>query len=159
MNTVTTGAWSQADHQRLVELAGTMKPAEIARELGRTESAVRNRARVHGISIAITYLNRRRWTYDETAYLFNNHQRLTIQRMADKLGRTHTSVSQKCRELELDCKIYGYKNHRTKYSAEDVDLCRELFAGGIPRRQIAEKLEVPYNRVCDWVSNHGRTMG
>lgn len=156
---ITTGAWSAEDHQRLVFLAGTMRPDEIARLLGRTESAVRNRARVHGISVATVYLNRRPWTYDETAYLFKNYQRMTIQRMADKLGRTYTSVGQKCRELELDCKIYGYKNHKTKYSTEDVELCRALFAEGLTRSQIAEKIEVPYQRVCEWVNGSGRRAG
>ena len=151
-------SWSDAEHQRLIELAGTMKPAEIAQRLGRTESAVRNRARVHGISIATTHPHKR-WTYDETAYLFLNYERLTIQQMAAKLGRSYESVSQKCRELDLDCKTYSYKNHNTKYSAEDVELCRELFAGGMQRSLIAEKLEIPYNRVCDWVTGKGRIKG
>lgn len=151
-------SWSAAEHQRLVELAGTMKPAEIARELNRSESAVRNRAKLHGISTASTHPHKR-WTYDETAYLFTNYERLTIQQMAAKLGRSYESVSQKCRDLDLDCKIYGYKNHNTKYSAEDVELCRELFAGGMPRSLIAEKLEIPYQRVCDWVTGKGRTIG
>lgn len=151
-------SWSAAEHQRLVELAGTMKPAEIAQQLGRTESAVRNRAKLHGISVVTTHPYKR-WTYDETACLFLNYERLTIPRMAEKLGRTRESVSQKCRDLDLDCKIYGYKNHNTKYSAEDVELCRELHSGGMPRSLIAAKLEIPYNRVCDWVTNHGRTRG
>lgn len=151
-------SWSAAEHQRLVELAGTMKPAEIARELNRSESAVRNRAKLHGISTASTHPHKR-WTYDETAYLFKNYERLTIQQMAAKLGRSYESVSQKCRDLDLDCKIYGYKNHNTKYSVEDVELCRELHSGGMPRSLIAAKLEIPYNRVCDWVTSKGRTRG
>lgn len=155
----TTGAWSAEDHQRLTVLAGTMRPDEIARLLGRTESSIRNRARVHGISVATVCLNRRPWTYDETAYLFKTYQRLTIQRMADKLGRTYHSVKQKCRELELDCRIYGYKNHSTKYSAEDVELCRALFAEGLTRQEIAEKIDVPYPRVCAWVNGNARRAG
>lgn len=148
-------SWTAAEHQRLVELAGTMKPAEIAKELNRSYSAVRNRARVNGISLASSHPHKR-WTYDETAYLFLNYERLTIPRMAEKLGRSFESVSQKCRDLDLDCKIYGYKNHNTKYSDEDVQLCRALYAEGMALSLIAEKLELPYNRVWDWVNGKGR---
>lgn len=152
------GKWSEADHQRLVELAGTMTPAEIGVELGRTESAIRNRAKLFGISIATVIKDRRVWTYDEQAFLFKNHKRLTIGKMAAKLKRTYNSVKEKCRDLGLDCKMYGYKNHKTVYSAEDVELSRALFDEGLSRRVIAEKLEVPYARVCAWVNMQERVI-
>lgn len=154
---VVVGRWSDEDHQRLTELAGTMKPDEIAAQLGRTEHAIRNRARVFGISIALGN-GRQPWTTKEVDYLYQHYQRLTVPAMAKHLGRTRHSVAQKCRDLDLDCKIYGYKNHKTVYSSESVAMCRELFAAGLTRRQIADKLDVPYQRVCMWVLNRERTV-
>lgn len=149
------GAWSKEDHQRLVELAGTMPPAAIAKELGRTEDAIRARCKQKGISTA-TIQTHRRWSYEEEKYLRENHQRLTIRQMAQHLGRSYDSTACKCYAMNLDCRLYANKNHHTVYSFEDVELCRDLFDEGLTIRQISEKMEVPYQRVCEWVNMRSR---
>lgn len=151
-------AWSEAEDLRLIELAGTMKPGEIAALIGRSEAAVRNRARFHGISVATTYVNRQSWSNEETDFVIDNYQTMTIQQMADKLGRTHTSVHERGRYIGLDMKNYGPKNKKTIYSFEDVQLCRALFKEGLSRQVIAEKMEVPYRCVCLWVAGRGRNV-
>lgn len=152
------GAWSPEDHQRLVELAGTMHPAQIGKELGRTEAAIRSRCKLKDISLATTHPNKR-WSHEEVKYLRENHKRLTIRQMAKHLGRSYYSTNQKCGALGLDCRLYGDKNHMTIYSSDDVELCRQLHDEGLSRREIADKMDIPYQRVCDFVDyayrNHG----
>jgi hypothetical protein len=46
-------AWTPEDVARLRELAGKVPPAEIARELGRTEKAVGWRASALGLSLQV----------------------------------------------------------------------------------------------------------
>lgn len=152
------GAWSPEDHARLLSLAGTMHPAEIAKVLGRTESAIRNRSKSHGFSLATTH-PRQLWTHDEERYLKQNHQRLTILQMAKSLGRSYSSTAQKCERLGLDCRIFGEKNHQTIYCAEDVELSRALFEEGLTRKEIAEKMEIPYQSICNFISFAYRKRG
>ncbi len=156
MQNIKRGPWSDEEHQRLVKLAGTMKPEQIAVELGRTWSAVRNRARVCGISVSTSEKKRRNWTQEEEQFLIANNDTMTIKQMAEALDRSYFSVHERGRRLKLDMRSYGEKNHLTSYSNDDVRLCRELFKEGLSRQVIAEKMEVPYACVCAWVNGRRR---
>lgn len=52
---------------------------------------------------------------------------------------------------------YGERHHKTRYSDEEVELCRELYEAGMPPKVIAWKLELPLNTVYDWVYCRTRT--
>ena len=148
------GAWSKEDHQRLVELAGTIPPAEIAATLGRSLSAIKNRARIYNLSLAIVLFHKP-WTTKEIRFLRKSAGVLTLGEVAAELNRTYASVKLKAAALGLDYKRYGERNC-TRYSGEDVELCRQLHDEGLSRSEIAEKMEVPYQRVCEWVSMRSR---
>lgn len=152
------GKWTEEENAVLTALAGTIPAAEIAAILGRTESAVRNRCKVRGLSVSTTG-PRRYWSEEEEEFLISNHKRLTIIQMSEHLGRTYDSTAQKCQAMGLDSPYEGDKNHSTRYSTDDVRLCRALFAEGLSRRVISEKMEIPYQRVCDIVGNVSRKNG
>lgn len=147
--------WSPEDHARLVELAGKLTPAEIGALLGRTATAIRSRAKLYDLKTGTVHPNRR-WKAEEEKFLRDNHKRLTIGQMANALGRSHASVNMKTHAMGLDCRLTGDKNHATVYAADDVELSRALFDAGLTRKQIAEKLEVPYERVVAWISFSSR---
>lgn len=151
--------WTDEENQILYDLAGKVSVEVIAIRTKRTESAVRNRARVLGISIATIYTDRRSWTDEETNYLLDHYQEMSMGQIGKHLKRSRSSVHERGRYLGLDMRLYGKKNHMTVNSEEDVELCRALFREGLSRRLIAEKMEVSYRCVCQYVSGRGRVRG
>ena len=65
---------------------------------------------------------KKKWSNEETTFLFNNFDSMFIREMAEYLGRTHMSVREKCRRLGL------YREHITyiPWSPEEDDLLFNL---------------------------------
>lgn len=54
---------------------------------------------------------------------------------------------------------YGERHHKARHSDEDVALCRELYAEGVPPKVIAEKMEVSLHTLYDWLYLRTRVGG
>nr|DAM52178.1 MAG TPA: transcriptional regulator [Caudoviricetes sp.] len=140
--------WTTEDMDRLRELARLYPARQVAAMMGRSFSSVRTRMQRAGIK-PVRQQNWVEWSFEEMAFLEANHQTMTPAEMAVALNRTEASIKKKCWAI-------GLPLLRKKYSDEDVSLCRQLFEAGVSRKDIAEKMEVPYQRVVVWVSGKSR---
>ena len=71
---------------------------DIAQELGRTPHAVKSRASVLGLIRQVTDVS---WSLEEVTFLRRHYHTLSIQSIADALGRTHSAVYGKAVDLGL----------------------------------------------------------
>lgn len=140
--------WTPEDVAKLRELAPTHTAREIASIMGRSYPSVRAKMQREGIE-ATSEQNWNAWSFEEMTFLEEHHETMPVAEMAKALKRTEASIKKKCWAL-------GMSILRKKYSDEDVRLCRALFAEGVSRQDIAEKLEVPYERVITWLLGRSR---
>ena len=102
--------WSEADDELLRRQYQQRRPvADIARQLGRTESAVRTRLSLLGAH------RRRAWTTKEQAALRDMAGELTIEELARHLRRSPNAVAKRLHQL-------GIAHKGTRYSDEEVRL-------------------------------------
>lgn len=140
--------WSDDEVRQLMQLVGTAMPAEIAKAIGRTTHAVIDYCHRRHISLA-TKKVLKPWTDEELRQLRSLAGTMGQKEVAALLGRTRRSVSCKAMKHGISFPFTGMCNHRAKYSDEDVELCRQLFEVGVSRKDIAEKMEIPYQTVVD----------
>ncbi|EMV8278270.1 DNA-binding protein [Escherichia coli] len=70
---------------------------------------------------------------------------MTVESIGKLIGRTGDAVRTKAREL-------GISIHQSaKYRQSDIELARQLHQCGVPRREIAEKLEMPLGMINQYV--------
>lgn len=105
-------SWKQEETEFLKANAKKMSVHDIAQKLGRSVSAVTDRASVEGISLR---QKNRLWTDKELEFLLENAGKLRVQSIAKKLGRSYGSVVAKARDLDVSVAVNGsssssYKN-------------------------------------------------
>lgn len=140
--------WTADEISRLRELAPVYPARQVAELLGRPFASVRAKMMREGIEACRGH-NWNEWSHDELVFLEENHETMEPEEIAARLGRTVASVKKKCWSQ-------GMSILRKQYSDDDVRLCRALFAEGMPREVIAEKMEIPYQRVFCWVEGRSR---
>lgn len=140
--------WTAEDLEKLRELARLYPARQVAAMMGRSFPSVRTRMQRAGVK-PIRQQNWVEWSFEEMTFLEANHETMPPAEMAAALNRTEASIRKKCWAI-------GLSLIRKKYSDEDVRLCRQLFEAGVSREEIAEKMEVPYQRVVVWVSGKAR---
>lgn len=140
--------WTAEEITRLRELAPLHPARQVAELLGRPFASVRSKMMREGIEACRGH-NWNEWSHDELVFLEENHETMEPEEIAARLGRTVASIKKKCWQQ-------GISILRKQYSDDDVRLCRALFAEGVPREVIAEKMEIPYQRVFCWVEGRSR---
>lgn len=140
--------WTEDEVRRLHELAPLYPVRHIAALLGREFPSVRAKMQRLGIE-AISGKEWRPWDASEVAFLEEHHETMPVADIATALNRSEYSIKKKCFNL-------GLSLARRKYSDEDVSLCRQLFAAGVSRKDIAEKMEIPCQRVTSWILGRER---
>ncbi|BBV67821.1 hypothetical protein STW0522KLE44_42090 [Klebsiella sp. STW0522-44] len=84
------------------------------------------------------------WTRHELGMLEQNAGKLSASELAHQLGRSKQSVQ--------NCAIrQGLSLRVTTEDEHDKYLCRELYKAGLSIAVIAEKMEIPRNRVSNIV--------
>lgn len=135
--------WSPTELAYLRENITTSTYQDIADHLGRTVPAVRRKAFLNGF-----YTGRRKpWSPVELAYLRENIRTTQCRVIAESLGRTLRSTQIKALKEGGGPRNFGERHHLAKYSDHDIELCRELHAGGLGPKIIAEKMEMPVSTV------------
>ncbi|HBC1013130.1 TPA: DNA-binding protein [Escherichia coli] len=76
---------------------------------------------------------------------------MTVESIGRLTGRTGDAVRTKARELGISMMLRGDYHQSVKYRRSDVDLARQLYQRGVPRREIAEKLEMPLGMINQYV--------
>lgn len=140
--------WTQEEIARLRELASQYPARQVAEMMGRPFPSVRAKMMREGIE-AVRGQNWNEWSHDELVFLEQNHATMAPEEIAARLNRTVASIKKKCW-------AQGMSILRKKYSDEDVRMCRELYKAGVSREDIAEKMEVPYQRVVAWLIGRSR---
>lgn len=144
--------WSPEEESRLVSLAKTHSAAECATILGRTVKSVKQAALTRCISFQKN--PRRAFTSTDDHFIRRHVGVLTCRQIAEKLGRTPSSIKCRIQRLGLS-KTYVPKLY-VVYQDDDVELCRQLHESGMATRDIAEKMEIPIDRVRAYVSYRSR---
>lgn len=95
------------------------------------------------------------WTEQEDRILISNANRLSAKQLAKMMTRTTGAIYQRAHVLRSN----GYtvsmaktdeSSHLTSHSDDLVELCRQLDDEGLGKKDIAEKLGVPYSTVTCW---------
>lgn len=140
--------WTPEEVEKLRRLAAEHPARQVAEMLGRPFPSVRGKMQREGIA-AVSGKDWRPWTTEEEDFLWENCETMFAAEMGQHLNRSEQSVKKKCWAI-------GAPLQKKLYSDEDVRLCRELFAAGVSREDISEKLEVPYQRVVQWLLGRAR---
>ncbi len=90
--------WTVEELAYLKEHYGKLKCYEICRTLGRSDSAVMNKARHLGLSKP---MSGRFWTVAEIGFLAENYRRLGSTKIAEALGRSRISVMSKAKTARI----------------------------------------------------------
>ncbi|MEN3753750.1 DNA-binding protein [Mangrovibacter sp. SLW1] len=76
---------------------------------------------------------------------------MTASQIGALIGRSARSVSTWCACTGLPLRLHGERHPSARYANHDVELARELHMAGIGPREIAEKLELPFSAVKQFV--------
>lgn len=76
---------------------------------------------------------------------------MTVESIGRLIGRTGDAVRTKARELGIRMILKGDFHQSAKYRQSDIELARQLHQCGVPRREIAEKLEMPLGMINQYV--------
>ncbi|CAI1534429.1 Uncharacterised protein [Serratia marcescens] len=138
----------------LCRLGPTTPRRQLAKMLGVSENAIRQKADQLGITLFTRYVP---YSKNDLKFMYENHKTLTLAEIADHLGRNKDAL----RHAMLlrgwaTGKIAGEKHPMCKYPDSDVELCRALHDDGMAIPLIAEKMEVPYRTVRSWIQFESR---
>lgn len=90
-------SWTTADERMLAQLYPRLPLAEVAARLGRTEKAIRSRAKL----LRVSRTGRRPWSAPELATLRQLYPDTPTAQIAEQLGRSLTTVYQVAQKLGL----------------------------------------------------------
>ena len=110
--------WTDKEIQYLIDYYGILPPKEIARLLGRSYNAVRNKAVELGLTKSLD------WTDKEVALLKALYGRMPASEIAKLLGRSEDSVYHKAMRLGLKAyRLPPYiKDLVIKYTMENENI-------------------------------------
>lgn len=97
--------WSQDEEEFIIKYYGTMSVKDMAGELNRSESSVRNRAyelRKRGFEVnSIKPYKLPEWSTAEDLFLMDNHEFLTLKELSAELNRSVLYIQDRLRELNI----------------------------------------------------------
>lgn len=136
-------AWTKTDLEKLCRWWGEKTVGWIAKELRRSEEAVRVRARKVGL-VKSSRESRQDFTKAEEEYIQKNHHRKSQVEIARELGRPASSVSGKMRSMRLTKgrprKAWKKaKRYCQRYKPQEIEFIQENW-GSMTPKQIASKL-------------------
>lgn len=84
---------------------------------------------------------------------------MTVESIGRLTGRTGDAVRTKARELGISMMLRGDYHQSAGCRQSDVELIRELYQCGVPRRKIAEKFGMKLRTVNNYVYFDRRVQG
>lgn len=145
---LTKQSWKESDRQFLLDNYGKMKTREIAENLGKTMRAVHRKALFMGLKVSDIkkgktvqkkkqtsgVCHKSKWTRDEDEFLFQNIDKLTYEKLSQKLNREISDVKSRTKKFKLKRTTAYLK----KYHNFIVENGEKKTA-----KEIADELEVP----------------
>lgn len=129
--------YTDEEIQYLIDNYGVIPLKQIAINLGRTYYSVVDKRKK-----LIRHHNIRFYTRDEDNFIIQNSLKLTSYEVAEKLGRSRASVSQRAIRLGIKFIKVADDSPKTVYPQEDIDLIRELRDTGLTYYSIGKKFEI-----------------
>lgn len=135
---MTYKRWTKEEDLILKTMASFCTARELSERLNRTEHSVKARL----LKLGIRLLNERdfivvdrsnTWTDEEIAYLRSRRWCMSGVRIANKLGKTHSSVKSKASRLGLTLNPRGWKD-------EEVEKLEALIEQGLSWAEVGEAL-------------------
>jgi len=121
--------YTQREDNYLVEHYQKVPMADIVNALGRSRGSiiarVKKLSRDGFMSYEPAYL-KSRYAPQEDKYIIANQELMSLRQVALTLGRSLTSVKARARRLGVSYVKIANTHHNTKYTAEDVELIRQL---------------------------------
>lgn len=152
--TIRKGPWTREEDAIVRATYESHTSIEAADVLKRSVSAVRNRRMFLGLNTQV-----RKWSNEEVAVLRDAYAKappLNLKSIAAILGRSHTNVCRKARELGLtdQCQVVAGNGGNHGYSR----------ARGGRRADLGEvyfrsSWEANYARYLNWLVRHGKIVG
>ncbi len=141
--------WSNAEINRLRELSQTKKLNELVKELNRTSSSIKSKAKKLGISVMS---DRKKWTDEEYKLLekLTMNDKKTPKEIAEILGRTEDAIILKISRRGLQIQT----NDKRFWTKEEETLLSDLW-GTESFETIAKKL----NRTVSSIKNKAFLLG
>ncbi|EPN6057369.1 tyrosine-type recombinase/integrase [Enterococcus faecalis] len=145
---LTKQSWKESDRQFLLDNYGKIKTREIAEKLGKTMRAVHKKASFMGLKVSEIkqgktvqkkkqtsgVCHKSKWTRDEDEFLFQNIDKLTYEKLSQKLNREISDVKSRTKKFKLKRTTAYLK----KYHNFIVENGEKKTA-----KEIADELEVP----------------
>jgi len=145
--------WTDDEIKLLKKLYAEKPTEELAKQLGRSLPALRQRAHMLGFK-SKSYLEKF-WTAEDIALLKELYPECPIPEIAKRLGKSVATVKHQASSLGLKRKSYLEK----LWTAEELQMLRELYPTCESTREIAEKIGRPWGSVRQIASNLGITKG
>lgn len=145
---LTKQSWKESDRQFLLDNYGKMKTREIAENLGKTMRAVHRKALFMGLKVSDIkkgktvqkkkqtsgVYHKSKWTRDEDEFLFQNIDKLTYEKLSQKLNREISDVKSRTKKFKLK-RTTAYLKKYHNFIVENGE--RKT------AKEIADELEVP----------------
>ncbi|SON52707.1 DNA-binding protein [Vibrio tapetis] len=148
--------YSHAEDSFLMENYQQIPIAEVSGALGRSRGSiiarVKKLARDGFMSYKPTYL-KTRYTAQEDKFIIANQASMSFREVATALGRNLGSVKYRASRLGVSYAKISDSHHRTKYTADDVELMRQLRDYGLSFVEIGDKFGVAASqarRICNF---------
>lgn len=144
----TKTRWTEHEDKDLVEMVSEgFSVPKISKQIGRSVASVRGRMVTLGLKTR--WDKDRAWSRHEVEYL-QGHLDLTLNEIAEHLGRSKSSVQMKMRNLGVDCRRQ-YRRHRW---TKDQDARLESLLDSMTVEETAKELGLSYTQV----KNRMRTL-
>lgn len=99
-------SWSTEEERQLTRWWSILKPAQIAKRLGRSSGAIHDKAKKLGLPPNAN--TRRIWTPDEVELLRTKWGKVDLSSIANNLGRTPVAVQEKAKRLKIGSPIAAH---------------------------------------------------
>ena len=130
----TQNPWDQNDLIYLKEVYGTVLVAEIAKQVGRSNAAVRCKAAKMGLTKDYVY------TEEEIQIIKDFHGKATHKEIAEMIGKSSPGIARQVRLLGVSKELYDWTYER------DMKV-KELYDAGWTYKQIADHMEAPLGSI------------
>lgn len=151
------GDYTPQDDAILCEMAGKELKERIAERLGRSVWSVRTRAK--NLHVSLVVVRKNYWSSDELDTLRKLAKTHTTTEIARMLGRTENAVKRASQTRRIRLQKYGEAHHSASISDAQVQIIREYRASGMYVREIAARMDLPFEAVRSIADYRTRIIG
>ncbi|MEZ8232347.1 winged helix-turn-helix transcriptional regulator [Vibrio splendidus] len=148
--------YSQSEDSYLVDNYHQLSNAEISAVLGRSKGSIIARVKKltrDGLMSYKPMYFKTRYTREEDEYIIANQESMSFRQVAIALGRNLSSVKDRARRLGVSYIKIADTHHKTKYTADDIEMMRQLRDYDLSFAEIGDKFGAAgshVRRICSF---------